>query len=72
MKRIAVLTKFDGTQQLKTLEEIFRIGEEYKQERRKIRALTQWCAWKHVDRIDIYHTDGKFENWLIECSGKTY
>lgn len=72
MKRIAVLTYFNGTQGLKTLKEVFSIGKEYKQERRKIRALTQWCAWNHVDRIDIYTTDGKRETWLIECTGKTY
>ena len=70
MNRIAVVTHFNGTQSLKTIKEIFSIGQEYKQERRKLRALSEWCAWNRVDRIDIYTMDGKPVTWIIECTSK--
>ena len=71
MTRIAVLTYFDGTQGLKTLQEIMNIGKEFKtQDRRKIKALSQWCYHHSVERIDIFTTDGKHEDWLIKCNKK--
>ena len=70
MVRIAVLTYFDGTQGLKTLNEIMNIGKEYKTQGRKIKALSQWCTHNSVDRIDIFTTDGKREDWLIKCVKK--
>ena len=72
MKRVAVLTYFDGTQGLKTIQEIMNIGKEFKMEGRRIKALTEWCAHHSVERIDVFTTDGKRENWLVECTGKTY
>jgi|GEM_PF-4346566 len=72
MNRVAVLTYFDGTHGLKTIKEIMSIGKQYKQEARRVRALTQWCAWNSVERIDIFTMDGKRETWLIECTGKSY
>ena len=67
MRRIAVLTYFDGTQGLKTLQEIMNIGNEFKTQGRKIKALSQWCLLHSVERIDIFTTDGKREDWLIKC-----
>ena len=72
MKRIAVLTYFNGTQGLKTVQEIMNIGKEFKTHGRRIKALSQWCAHNSVERIDIFTTDGKREDWLIECVEKTY
>lgn len=58
MNRIAVITHFDGHQTLKTIKEIFSIGAKYKQERRRLRALSEWCAWNRVDRIDRMKFEG--------------
>ena len=66
MIRIAVLTYFDGKQGLKTLQEIMSIGKEFKTQGRKIKALSKWCAHHSVERIDIFTTDGKQEDWLIK------
>ena len=70
MRRIAVLTYFDGTQGLKTLNEIMNIGNEFKTQGRKTKALSQWCYHHSVERIDIFTTDGKHEDWLIKCEKK--
>ena len=70
MRRIAVLTYFDGTQGLKTLNEIMNIGKEFKTQGRKTKALSQWCTNHSVERIDIFTTDGKHEDWLIKCEKK--
>ena len=70
MRRIAVLTYFDGTQGLKTLNEIMNIGKEFKTRGRKTKALAQWCTNHSVERIDIFTTDGKHEDWLIKCEKK--
>ena len=70
MRRIAVLTYFDGKQGLKTLTEIMNIGKEFKTQGRKIKALSQWCLLHSVERIDICTTDGKREDWLIKCEKK--
>ena len=70
MRRIAVLTYFDGTQGLKTLNEIMNIGNEFKTQGRKTKALSQWCTNHSVERIDIFTTDGKREDWLIKCEKK--
>ena len=72
MNRIAVITHFDGTQRLKTMKDIFSIGSEYKQEWRKLKRLSQWCAWHYISRIDIYQMDGKKVAWIIECTGKNF
>ena len=70
MRRIAVLTYFDGTQGLKTLNEIMNIGKEFKTQGRKTKALSKWCTQHSVERIDIFTTDGKHEDWLIKCEKK--
>lgn len=42
------------------------IGKEFKTQGRKTKALAQWCAYHYVERIDIFTTDGKQEDWLIK------
>lgn len=65
MNKVAVLTYHDGTQQLKTLKDIFTIGKEYKQEWHKLKALVNWCYALGVDKIEVYTMDGKKDGWIV-------
>ena len=65
MNKIAVLTYRDGTQGLKTLREIAKIGSEYKQEWRKLKALANFCFCNGITKIDVYTMDGTKTGWII-------
>ena len=68
MNTIIVATRFDGTQQLFTWQQIWEITARYKQAWRQYKALTHYCAWNGIKDLDVYQMDGKKRNWLVSCT----